>query len=112
MEHLKAFLWEFNSVAASNEDTMIRYFQKNLRASIQAPLDVRDRDLDFWDEVVDKTVNAEAKASLQALSGTKKIDSWCSQDQQSTKKDDKDSKDYNKNKSSQNSPANISSSGT
>ena len=54
---------------------MIRYFQKDLRPSIQAQLDVKDWDLDFWDEVVDKTIDAEAKASLQAPSGTREIDS-------------------------------------
>ena len=112
MEHLPTVLQEFDSVAAPNEDTMIRYFQEGLQPSIQAQLDVRDRDLNSWDEVIDKTVDAKAKASLQALSGTKEIDSWCPQGQRPTKKDDKDSRDYEKNKSSQNPPANTSSSGT
>ena len=74
LKHLQAVLQEFDSVAAPNKDTMIRYFQKDLRPSIRAQLDVRDWDLDSWDEVVDKTVNAEAKASLQAPSGTREID--------------------------------------
>ena len=91
---------------------MIRYFRDDLRPSIQAQLDIRNWDLDFWDEVVDKTVNAKAKASLQAPSETREMDSWCPQGQQSTKKDDKDSKDYKKNKFSQNPPANASLSGT
>ena len=91
---------------------MIRYFRESLRPSIRAQLDIRDRDLDSWDEVVDKTVDAEAKASLQALSGTRKMDYWCLWGQQPTKKDDKDSRDYEKNKSSQNPLANASSSGT
>ena len=71
LEHLQAVLREFDSVAAPNEDTMIRYFREDLQPSIRAQLDVRDWELDSWDEVVDKTVDAEAKASLQALSGTR-----------------------------------------
>ena len=112
MEHLQAVLREFDSVAAPNEDTMIRYFREGLRPSIRAQLDVRDRDLDSWDEVVDKTVDAEAKASLQAPSGTREMDSRCPRGQRPTKKEDKDSRDYEKNKSSQNPPTNTSSSGT
>ena len=74
LEHLQAVLREFDSVAAPNEDTMIRYFREGLRPSIRAQLDVRDRELDSWDEVVDKTVDAKAKASLQAPSGTREMD--------------------------------------
>ena len=75
-------------------------------------MDVRDRDLDFWDEVVDKTIDAKAKASLQASSETKEIDSRYSWSQRPTRKDDKDSKDFEKNKSSQNLSTNAISSGT
>ena len=100
LEYLQAVLQEFDSVAAPNKDTMIRYFREGLRPSIRAQLDVRDRDLNFWDEVVDKTIDAKAKANLQALSETREIDSRCLWGQQPTKKDDKDSRDYKKNKSS------------
>ena len=91
---------------------MIRYFWEGLRLSIQAQLDIRDRDLDSWDEVVDKTIDVETKASLQALSETKEMNFWCPQGQRPTKKDDKDFKNFEKNKSSQNPPANSLSSGT
>ena len=75
-------------------------------------MDIRDRELDSWDEVVDKTVDAEVKASLQAPSGTREMDSRCPRGQRPTKKEDKNSRDYEKNKSSQNLPTNASSSGT
>ena len=77
LKYLQAILREFDSIAALNKDTMIWYFREGLRLSIRAQLDVRDRDLDSWDEVVDKTVDAEAKASLQAPSGTQKMDLQC-----------------------------------
>ena len=99
MKYLQAVFLEFNFVSALNKDTIIRYFWEDLWPSIQAQLDIRDRDLDSWDEFVDKTVDAEAKASLQAPSGTRKIDFWCPWGQQPTKKDDKDSKNFEKNKS-------------
>ena len=54
---------------------MIRCFREGLQPSIRALLDVRHRDLDSWDEVVDKTIDAEAKASLQAPSETREMDS-------------------------------------
>ena len=38
-------------------------------------MDNQRRDLDAWDKVVEKTVNAEAKTGLQPPSGTRKIDS-------------------------------------
>ena len=91
---------------------MIRYFRKGLQPSIWAQLDVRDQGLDSWDEVVDKTVDAKAKASLQAPSGTREMDFQYLQSQRPTKKDDKDSRNYEKNKFSQNLPANASSNGT
>ena len=43
---------------------MIRYFWKGFQSSIRAQLDVQNRDLDFWDEIVNKIVDVEAKASL------------------------------------------------
>ena len=100
LEHLQEVLQKFDFVAAPNKDTMIRYFRESLQPSIRAQFDVRDRDLDFWDEVVDKIVDAEAKASLQASSKTKEIDFRCFWGQEPIKKDDKDSMDYEKNKSS------------
>ena len=99
-------------MAAPNKDTIIRYFREGLWPSIRAQLDVKNRELDSWDEVVDKTVDAKAKVSLQAPSETREMDSWCPQGQRPTKKEDKNSRDYEKNKSSQNPPTNASSSGT
>ncbi len=40
-------------------------------------MDNRGRDLDVWDKVIEKAIDIEAKASLQPLSRTRKIDSKC-----------------------------------
>ena len=77
MEHLQAVLREFDSVAAPNDDSLIQYFKESLRPSIRAQLDARGQELDSWDEVVEKAVDAEAKASLQLYSRTRKIDFKC-----------------------------------
>ncbi len=58
-------LKEFDPFGAPNETTPIRYFQEGLRPSIRAQLDHQRRDLDGWEEVVEKAGDAEAKANLQ-----------------------------------------------
>ena len=93
LEHLQAVLGEFDPVAAPNDDSLIRYFREDLRPSIQAQLDARGRDLDSWDEVVEKAVDAEAKASLQLPSRTREIDFRCPRDERPSKTNDKPSRD-------------------
>ena len=88
MEHLQAVLREFNSVAAPNDDSLIRYFREGLRPSIRAQLDTRGRELDSWDEVIEKAVDVEAKTSLQLYSRTREMDSKCSQNEQPVKTND------------------------
>ena len=72
LEHLQAIFQEFDSVAAPNKNTMIRYFRKSFQLSIRAQLDVRNRDLDSWNEIVDKTINAEAKTTFKLYPGQKR----------------------------------------
>ncbi len=70
-------LKEFNLSGAPNETTLIRYFREGLRPSIRAQLDYRGRDLDGWEEVVEKAGNAEAKANLQSPFYVRDIDARC-----------------------------------
>ena len=79
---------------------MIQYFWKDLRPSIRAQLDVRDRDLDSWEEAVKKAVNVEAKALLQSPANTRDMDSRCSQGNNPAKKEEKDSGGKNKSTNS------------
>ncbi len=58
-------LKEFDPSSAPNKTTLIRYFREELHPSIQAQLDYRGRDLDGWEEVVEKAGDAEVKANLQ-----------------------------------------------
>ena len=107
LEHLQAVLKEFDPAAAPNEEIMIRCFREGLRPSIQAQLDARGRDLDSWEEAVEKAVNAEAKASLQSPASTRDMDSRCPQGSRPAKREEKDS--GRKNKSTDSNPADTSS---
>lgn len=69
LQHLQVVLKEFDLVTASNKDVLICYFQKGLRASIQALIDSQNQELDFWDKVLKKAITVKAKASLQPASG-------------------------------------------
>ncbi len=75
LEHLQAVLKEFDSIAAPNKETLIRYFRKGLHPSIRAQLDNRGQDLDVLYKELEKAVDAEVKANLQPPFGTRKIDS-------------------------------------
>lgn len=44
----------------------------------------------MWEEVMEKTVDAESKASLQPLSGIREIDSRCSKSYRLSSKKEKD----------------------
>ena len=83
---------------------MIWYFRKSLRPSIRAQLDTRGRDLDSWEEAVEKAVNAEAKTMLQSSSSTRDMDSRCPRGNRK-----KDKKDSGKNKSTNSAFADTSS---
>ena len=92
LEHLLAVLREFDLAATPNKEIMIRYFREGLMRSVRAQLDARGRDLDSWEEVVKKAVNAEAKASLQSPTSTCDIDSRYSRGNRPAKREEKDSK--------------------
>ncbi len=64
LEHLQAVLKEFDPTGALNETTLIYYFRERLRPSIRAQLDHWGRDLDVWEELVEKAGDVEAKANL------------------------------------------------
>ncbi len=102
-------LKEFDPIGAPNETALIRYFREGLRPSIRAQLDHRGRDLDGWEEVVEKAGDAEAKANLQPPFYIRDIDARCPKGHRPLAKKDKEntyrepqnevSKDKNKAKS-------------
>ena len=55
---------EFNLVTASNREVLIQYFQEGLRLSIQAQIDSQHQELDSWNKVLDKAIEAESIAAI------------------------------------------------
>lgn len=59
------------------ERTMIRYFWEVLKLSIKAKINQCRRELDSFEEFVEKAVKAEAKVALQPKLYAYKIDYRC-----------------------------------
>ncbi len=90
LEHLHAVLKEFDPTGAPNETILIRYFRDGLRPSVRAQLDHRGRELDAWEEVVEKAGDVEAKANLQPPFYVRDIDTRCPRGQRPLAKKDKE----------------------
>lgn len=56
---------------------MIRFFREGLKPSIKAQMEQRGRELDSWKELVEKAIDAEAKAGRQPTSFVREIDQRC-----------------------------------
>ena len=97
-------LREFDFAATLKEKTMIRYILKDLKPSVQTQLNAQARDLNSWEEAVEKSVNMEAKVLLQSFSSTCDMDSRCPRKNRPAKKEEKDS---GKNKSTDSALADI-----
>ena len=107
LEHLQAVLREFDPDSAPTGRIMIRCFLEGLKPFVRAQMDTRSRDLDFWEEAMEKAVNVEVKAMLQSFSITRNIYSKCPRGNRPARKEEKDS--GGKNKSTDSAPANTSS---
>ena len=76
LEHLQSILLKFDAEGALESD-LIRFFREGLKPSIKAQMEQRGRELDSWEELVEKAIDAEAKASLQPQSILRKMDQRC-----------------------------------
>ena len=98
---------EFDPDAAPTGRIMIRCFLEGLKPSVSAQMNTRSRDLNSWEEAVEKAVNVEIKTMLQSSASTRDMDSRCSRGNRPAKKEEKDSN--RKNKSTDSLSANTSS---
>lgn len=64
LEHLQPILIEFDADGAPEESDLIRFFREGLKPLVKAQMEQRGRELDSWEEIVEKAIDAEAKASL------------------------------------------------
>ncbi len=90
LEYLQVMLKEFDPSDAPNKTTLIRYFRERLCPSIRAQLDNRRRDLDSWEEVMEKVGDVEAKANLQPPFYVRDIDARCPKGHRPSSKKDKE----------------------
>ena len=63
-------------------------------------MDARSWDINFWEEVMEKAINAEVKATLQSSASTRDMDSRCSRGNRPAKKEEKNSSEKNKSTNS------------
>ena len=77
LEYLQSILLEFDADGGPEEGTMIRYFKEGLRSSIWAEMEQRGRELNSFEELVEKAVDAKAKATLRPRSYARETDQHC-----------------------------------
>ena len=59
---------------------MLRYFREGLKSSILAELEHRNLELESFDQIIKKAINAEAKSALCPRSSTKEMNQHYPQD--------------------------------
>ena len=77
VEYLQSILIEFDPEYAPEEDTMIRYFWKGLCPLVRVKIEQRGQELDSFEELVKKAVDAEAKTALRLRSYTCETNQHC-----------------------------------
>ena len=77
LEHLQSILLEFDANGAPEETDLIRYFQEALKPSIKAEMENQVEEYEHWEELVRKTIAAEAKAALRPSSYVREMDQHC-----------------------------------
>ena len=77
LEYLQSILIEFDFECAPEESTIIWYFREGLRPSVRVEMEQCGLELDSFEELVEKAVDAEAKAALWPCSYAREIDQHC-----------------------------------
>ena len=77
LEHLQSILIEFDADGAPEESAVVRFFREGLKPSVKAQMEQRGREKDSWEKLIEKAIDAEAKASLQAPSNLREMDQRC-----------------------------------
>ena len=79
LKYLQSILIEFDSEYASEEGTMIWYFREGLRPSVRVETEQCGREVNSFEELVEKAVDARAKAALRSRSCARETDQHCIQ---------------------------------
>ena len=73
LEHLQSILLEYDPVGAPIKPTILIYFRKGLKPLVLAKLEHRDLELESFNQMVKKAVDADAKLALRPRSSTKEM---------------------------------------
>ena len=65
LQHLQSILAKFDIIKAPNESTMIHYFWEDLKPSLKNEIKQQNRVLTSFKEMIQRAVNAKAKADLR-----------------------------------------------
>ena len=77
LQHLQSILSEFDSIQTPDKLTMICYFWKRLKSSIKVEIEQQDRKSMDFEEMMQRAVNAKAKAGLRASTMVRESDARC-----------------------------------
>ena len=77
LEYLQSILVEFDADGALVKSNLIQFFQEGLKPLIRAQIEPRSQEYNSWDELVEKTVAAKAKANLQLSYYSQDMDNCC-----------------------------------
>ena len=75
LQHLQSILSEFDRTL--DKLTMICYFRESLKSSIKVEMEQQDREPMEFEEMVQRAVNAEAKAGLRSSTMVRDSDARC-----------------------------------
>ena len=78
LQYLKSILIEFNPRCTFIKNVLCQYFYKGLRPSIRLWIDKKSQDLDGWNALIKRAIQAEAKAKIQA-SASRDLNQQCYQ---------------------------------
>ena len=79
LQHLQSILSKFDPIRTLDKLTMICYFREGLKLSIKVEMEQQDREAIDFEEMVQKVVNADAKAGLRSSAMVRDSDIRCPQ---------------------------------
>lgn len=77
IKYFQSILKDFDSIATSIKNLLLKYWENSLRPFIYTQLDKKDRNLDNWQAVVKEVIDAKANVTRQARLLRQKSNTRC-----------------------------------
>lgn len=78
LEYLLSILMQFNSDGNSKKDAIIWYFREDVKTLVRVEIKKRNWELNSFDEIVQKTVDTEAKTAFRPRFYIRETNKYCS----------------------------------